>query len=292
MIGYKHILAVVDTRPSSRYALNKALILSARAQAKLTLLEVTPKGSLLTRLTQPNSDANPFIIYEDLLAQYRKQGVEVAIKTRLNNRLSRAILGELEQDNYDLVILNYKHHNPLFHKFSFADEWRLLRESDVAVMLVGAHDWEKEGHILTAIETDDSSRKHTDFNRKLLEETEHLARLLNNDIHLLNCFQEQNLSMAVTQPKEEQQPLNEESRHWMSLVDSAKPYHLEDSHLHLEEGLADHIIPDMAKRYRANVVILGSGEHHGLLSQLKGHTSEQIIDQLNCDIFAIKPASV
>ncbi|MFT5790509.1 MAG: universal stress protein E, partial [Shewanella sp.] len=32
-----------------------------------------------------------------------------------------------------------------------------------------------------------------------------------------------------------------------------------------------------------------AGEHHGFINDLKGHTSSVIIDQLKCDILAIKP---
>jgi len=291
MIAYRHILAVVDTHSPIQHALHKALIFSVKTQAKLTLLEVTPKNTLLTRLTRPTSSTSPSVVHRKLIEQYRTQGVEIEIKTRLNNRVSKAILKEVKQEKYDLIILNYKHHHPVFHELSFADEWRLLRESDIAVMLVGANKWEEHGHILTAIETDDESHRHSLFNQKLLDETEHIASLLSSDIHLVNCFLEQNLSMAITPPKVKNAHQNNRSRHWINLIDSAKPYHLKNNHLHLEEGLPDHIIPTMAERYAANIVILGAGEHHGLFSQFKGHTSEHIIDQLNCDIFAIKPAS-
>ncbi|ABV35599.1 UspA domain protein [Shewanella sediminis HAW-EB3] len=291
MIAYRHILAVVDTRSSTQDALHKALILVDKTHAKLTLLEVTPKNTLLSRLTHSSSSINPFVIHKKSIEQYRAQGIKIESKTRLNNSVSKAILEELEQEQYDLVILNYKHHHPLFHEFSFADEWRLLRQSDVAVMLVGANEWRENGHILTAIETDDASHQHLTFNQRLLDETEHIANLLSSDIHLVNCFLEQNISMAIKPPKVKHHRLNNQSSHWINLVDSAKSHQIESSHLHLEEGLPDHIIPNMAEKYGANIVILGAGEHHGLFSQFKGHTSEHIIDQLNCDIFAIKPAS-
>jgi len=290
MIAYKHILAVVDTRSPMQNSLRKAMILSDKTNAKLTLLEVSPKNTLLSKLTHSSSSIEPFAVHKKSIEQYRAQGKKIENKTRINNSVSKAILEELEQEQYDLVILNYKHHHPLFHEFSFADEWRLLRQSDVAVMLVGSNEWGENGHILTAIETDDASHQHNTFNQKLLDETEHIASLLSSDIHLVNCFLEQNLSMAI-KPSKVKHRLNNQRRHWINLVDSSNSHQIEHSHLHLEEGLPDHIIPNMAEKYGANIVILGAGEHHGLFSHFKGHTSEHIIDQLNCDIFAIKPAS-
>lgn len=291
MIAYKHILAVVDTRSPTQDALRKAMILADKTHAKLTLLEVSPKNTLLSKLTHSSSSIKSFVVHKKSIEQYCAQGNTIENKTNINNSVSKAILEELEHDKYDLVILNYKHHHPVFHEFSFADEWRLLRQSDVAVMLVGANEWGECGHILTAIETDDASHQHHTFNQKLLDETEHIASLLSSDIHLVNCFLEQNLSMAIKPPKVKNHRLSNQSRHWINLVDSVRSHQIENSHLHLEEGLPDHIIPNMAEKYRANIVILGAGEHHGLFSQFKGHTSEHIIDQLNCDIFAIKPAS-
>lgn len=150
----------------------------------------------------------------------------------------------------------------------------------------------KNGHILTAIETDDTSEQHQFFNKKLLDDSEEIASLLDNDIHIVNCFQNDNLSMKINYHQTAAENTNIKTPHWLDLIDSGQAYHLENSQLHLEEGLPDHIIPTIAAQYDANLVVVGASEHHDWFSQFKGHTSEHIIDLLHCDILAIKPSQV
>ncbi|NRD72621.1 universal stress protein [Shewanella sp. VB17] len=290
MISHQHILAVFSPHLCAQYALSKALLLATKTQAKLTLIKLKPPKFSLTKGTYSPIDGRLEIENENLIKQYCSLGLEVEIKHASSHSAPAEILTELKYNQYDMVVANYKNHHPIFHEFFLANEWRLLRQKHISVMLVGDKPWRKNGHLLTAIETNDRSKKHLAFNKKLLDETKILANILSHKIHLVNCFQDDNLSLAVKPPKSRSHRQKIKTQHWLNLVDSAQDYHLENSQLHLEEGLADHIIPAVADQYQATMVIIGASEHHNWLSKLKGHTSEQIIDQLHCDILAIKPS--
>ncbi|WP_232846971.1 universal stress protein [Shewanella nanhaiensis] len=290
MSSYQHILGVFSPHLSSQYALMKALFLADKSKSKLTLIQLaTPRFDFM-KSTNKSTDMMPLAENDDLILQYQNLGLEIEIKEVKSNSVSTEVLSEIEQDQYDLVIVNYKHHHPVFHEFFFAEEWSLLRQKQISVMLVGEKQWQHEGNILTAIETDDTSEQHLNFNKKLLDDSEEIASLLDNNIHLINCFHNNDLSMEVTISNSTDGHQDVKAQHWLDLIDSAQNYHLEDSQLHLVEGLPDHIIPTIADQYHANMVIVGASEHQGWLSQFKGHTSEQIIDQLHCDILAIKPS--
>ncbi|ACA85334.1 UspA domain protein [Shewanella woodyi ATCC 51908] len=289
MSSYQHILGVFSPYLSSQHALIKALILADKSKSKLTLIQLTTPKFNFMKSTNNSTDMQPLAENEDLIFQYQNLGLEIEIKEVKSNSVSTEVLAEVEQAQYDLVIVNYKHHHPIFHEFFFAEEWSLLRQKQISVMLVGDKQWQHEGNILTAIETDDTSEQHINFNKKLLDDSEEIASLLDNNIHLINCFHNNNLSMEVSISNSTVNHRDTKAQHWLDLIDSAQDYDLEDEQLHLIEGLPDHIIPTIAEQYHVNMVIVGASEHQGWLSQLKGHTSEQIIDQLHCDILAIKP---
>lgn len=291
MITYHHTLTLIDNNSSAQVALNKSLQLAKKTKAKVTALKIErPYNNLLSRLGLiPNNALDPMLFVKKLLSKYQRQGVEVEVKTIHNVKDHVAIINETQTQHYDLVVINNNHHN------NFLDEWRpsceahLLRDCQQPVMIVGNKSWQAKGHILTAIETCKSNQQHQQLNQCLLDDTRQLAMLLENDIHLVNCYQLDDLSMSVNPVKHCSSDLQQKQQHWQRLLESAEGYELEHDHLHLEQGLPDHVIPHVAHQCNANMLIIGAGEHHGLISELKGHTSSVIIDQLKCDILAIKP---
>ncbi|MGS0824446.1 universal stress protein [Shewanella sp. 0m-8] len=291
MISYHHTLTVIDNDSPVQLALNKALQLAKKTHAKVTVLKIEhPYNNVLSRLGLLSKQAlDPMLVVKKLLAKYQRLGVEVEIKAIKNLQDHVAILNEANKGNYDLIVVNNKHHNPVINEFIPSCEAHLLRECEHPVMIVGNKTWQQHGHILTALETADPDIEHSKLNQCLLDDTLQLATLLDSDIHLLNCYQIENWSMSVEKETNHLSDKEQKQQHWARLLSNAKNYHITNEHLHLEQGLPDHIIPTIAHQCNANLLVIGAGEHHGLISELKGHTSSVIVNQLKCDILAIKP---
>ena len=291
MISYHHTLTVIDNDSPAQCALNKALQLAKKTQAKVTALKIErPYNNVLSRLGLiPKQALDPMLFVKKLLAKYQRLGVEVEIKAIKTLKDHVAILNEATSDHYDLIVVSNKHHNPLISELFTSCEAHLLRECKHPVMIVGNKTWQRHGHILTALDTEGSDIEHSKLNQCLLDDTQQLASLLDSDIHLLNCYQTEDWSMAVEKEKNHLSDKEQKQQHWARLLSNAKNYHLTNKHLHLEEGLPDHIIPSVAHQCNANLLVIGAGEHHGLISEIRGHTSSIIVDLLKCDILAIKP---
>ncbi|WP_287817984.1 universal stress protein, partial [Idiomarina sp.] len=58
---------------------------------------------------------------------------------------------------------------------------------------------------------------------------------------------------------------------------------------YLSQGLPEQVIPEAAKQLDAELVVLGTIGRTGLSAALLGNTAEHVLDQLNCDVLAIKP---
>ncbi|MCL1145063.1 universal stress protein [Shewanella sp. 10N.261.52.F9] len=291
MIRYHHTLTLIDNNSAAQAALSKSLQLAKKTKAKVTALKIDrPCSNLLSRLGLiPKNALDPMLFVKKLLTQYQRQGVEVEIKTIKNVKDHVAILNETNNSNYDLVVINNNHHNALLNEWVPSCEDHLLRDCLQPVMIVGNKSWQSQGHILTALDTSGSNLEHKQLNQCLLDDSQQLANLLDNDIHLLNCYQLDNWSMSVTPEKHYSSESDQKQLLWQRLLDSAKGRQFAQDHLHLEQGLPDYVIPHIAHQCNANLLIIGAGEHHGLISELKGHTSSVIVEQLKCDILAIKP---
>lgn len=58
---------------------------------------------------------------------------------------------------------------------------------------------------------------------------------------------------------------------------------------HVEKGLPEEVIPDLAEHLQAGIVVLGTVGRTGISAAFLGNTAEQVIDHLRCDLLVIKP---
>ena len=186
-----------------------------------------------------------------------------------------------------MVVANHEKEASQHWLFNKSEHSHLLNVSDTSILFVGQHRWLNNGNILAAIETEENTLTHKTFNDEIIAKSNDFAKLLMSDIHLFNCYLE---SCSVSFRHET--PISEFQNHLKHLTSLVKPYHFEDRYLHVEEGLADDIIPYQANKYNANVVVMGCGEHRGVLSKIKGHTIDYVLENLECDLLALKQSSV
>ena len=69
-------------------------------------------------------------------------------------------------------------------------------------------------------------------------------------------------------------------------------YEISDERLHIAEGPADVLIPQVAHRLNAGVTVIGTVARTGISGALIGNTAEVILDSLESDILVLKPDDI
>ena len=59
--------------------------------------------------------------------------------------------------------------------------------------------------------------------------------------------------------------------------------------LHMPKGSARRQIPELARQLQVDCVAMGTGARTGVAGFFIGNTAENILDQLECPVLAIKP---
>ena len=77
--------------------------------------------------------------------------------------------------------------------------------------------------------------------------------------------------------------------HKKSMAAHATEFEIDVTHTHVEEGLPERVIEEVADKIDAELVVLGTIGRTGISAALIGNTAEHVIDQLNCDVLALKP---
>ena len=285
MKSFNNILVIAEDLRLNQVVLQKALLVAQRAQASLTIIANAEDEDIESHLES---------IYQLHMASLSMLPGEQIAKPEINIKIKylsapfsqKAILTEISTTTYDLLIkdINASH---LLWGFSRSDNHYLLREGNTNLLLVGQTQWQGRGNILTALETEESSEMHQEVNQFMVDESQYLAKLLNSDVHLVNCYQEAS-SIALSDDALTGHIEEPEQQHWHHLYNSAQNFGVQQDHIHIAEGLPEYAIPQEAEKYQADIVTIGAGEHHGLVSALKGHTCEYIIKTLPCDALILK----
>jgi universal stress protein E len=289
MVHYQHILAVSDSQTPADHVFQKAAILAHQTHARLTRLTIKLRGNrFLAKLLDKSlvTEVSTRINLSKATLAHPTKHV-----TRHANSLHQGVMTELAQDNYDLVILPHKRYHSIVSELVSADEWHLLRDTCVQVMFVNGCQWQPHGHILAAIEIDHTQTPHLALNEKIIKQSQQLATTLSSELHLINCYLEDNIGMAFENEEDAHchSILAQMTQHQLALDQVLENYPLAKRQRHIAQGLPEDAIPTTAALLKTNFVVMGAAEHKGMINKIKGHVSERVINQIPYDVLAIKP---
>jgi len=285
MKNLSNILTLVQPRTNDLISIKKSILLAKKSQATITILSMREKVSSYHKWLHGTVN-NRFDNSEQITALVnfaKHEGITINYEIKEEYHKFTALKNQLEQDKYDLVVSEYQKEESRLWPFNKSEYTNLINASDTSILFVSSQKWMNNGNVLAAIETEENTLAHTTFNNEIIEKCNDLANLLVNKVHLFNCYLE-NCSMSF----QDLEPKKEFYSHLEHLNTLVKPYHFEEKYLHVEQGLADDIIPSQAHKLNANIVVMGCGEHNDWLSKIKGHTIDYVLDKLDCDLLALK----
>ena len=66
---------------------------------------------------------------------------------------------------------------------------------------------------------------------------------------------------------------------------------IDDDFVHILKGDAPTVIPEFASLEGVDLIVMGTVGRSGMVGMLIGNTAEQILDQIECSVIAVKPSS-
>jgi len=299
MLDINHILVVLDQNDSEQPGFDRASWLAKALNADLTLLTTawdsfgdsasqladTAASSVREALTRrADSWVSSFI--DDPACE----GLSVSTEVHWQKHLHDAAIESARNNDYDLVIKSTQKHGLIDRLFSHSD-WNLMRHCPAPVMMVkSAGSW-KHNRILASIDATSSDKGHALINDNILSYAEHLADHFETDLHIANAYPMVAVALAmvpeVTPPDDIQNYITDQ--HKEATARWAEKFNIADDHVHVLEGDAEQVVPDIAAKIEADLVVVGTIGREGLSGILIGNTAEALVDKLSCDILVIKP---
>jgi len=291
-----NILVVLDDdRANARTLLDKAQRLAAGSGAKVHAVRIVFEGiaELSARAIDTTAELKTFILQaeesatEDLVEHARGKlpGLETA--TLWNARQWQGVLHAAERTGTDLIIKTASQRQGLGELVRTPDDWNLLRQAEVPVMLVKPQAWVDDPIVLCALDIFDEA--HDDLSIALLRDAAALTRALGGSLHVVVAYPLFERWVGELGGLRDYDALKhdveKEVRH--RVLSLAREAGVDYQRLYAEEGRADLVIANLATELDAELVVVGTHARKGLQGVLLGNTSERLIHEVNTDVVTV-----
>ena len=207
---------------------------------------------------------------------------------------AEAITTEVAKHNYDLVVKYTNAEESLKSLIVTPVDWQILRKCPTPILVVKDGDWKHQRRILVAVNvSDDENEAHSTFNDELVSLSMDLATSLDRgNIHLVTAYPPTPINMAIDLPEFNAGEYSSGLRgqYLLNMKALRQKYGIDADHTHVLEGFPEDVIPEVAEKLEAELVILGTIGRTGLSAAFLGNTAEHVISKLNCNLLAIKPS--
>jgi len=303
MTQYQNILVVIDPDQDDQPALRRAVYLNQRLGGKITAflaiydlsyelttaLATEERESMRQEMIQQRTE---WLRYQARV--YLESGIDIALKVIWHNRQQEAILQEIETGLYDLVLKMAHQYDRLESVIFTPTDWQILRKSPCPVWMVKDQPWPEQATAVVAVNLASDDQQHDDLNRKLVRETQALASQVNQTaVRLVGAYPITPVNLAIELPDFDAQSYSDAVRgqHLLAMKALRQHFSIGSAETYVEQGEPEEVIPDIAAKLNAGVVVLGTFGRTGFSAAFLGNTAEQVIDHLRCDLLVIRPDS-
>jgi universal stress protein E len=304
---FHNILVVIDPSTDQQKALKRAIELASKIN------KTTPdKPALVTAFfsifdfsyemtTMLSSDERDtmreMVIKEkqawvDELIKSINSPVAITSKVVWHNRPFEAIIEEVIHYSYDLVIKGTHQHDKFKSVIFTPTDWHILRKCPCPVLLVKDHKWPEQGNVLAAVNVGGDEEAHLSLNKAITSHTKSIAALICANVHLVNSYPGTPVNIAIEIPEFDASEYTNAmlTHHQSAMADHANDFSIPLINTHVKEGLPESVIESVAKNIDAELVVMGTVGRTGIPAALIGNTAEHVLDQLSCDVLALKPS--
>ncbi len=303
---YQNILVVIDPSTEKQKALKRAIELASRIQKKTEKkVKITAFLSIFdfsyemtTILSSEERDVMRQTVIndkkqwlDDIINLLNADKLDIQSQVIWHNRPFEAIIKQVIDHNYDIVVKGTHQHDKLKSVVFTPTDWHILRKCPCPVLLVKEHSWPSNGNILAAINVGSDESEHRSLDKKITEEAKQLATLIDANVHLVNSFPGTPVNIAIEIPEFNSSEYNDAmlKHHKQAMKSHCEQYDISTACTHVIEGLPETVIEQVSQQLDAELVVLGTIGRTGISAALIGNTAEHVIDQLNCDVLALKP---
>ncbi|MBR9882142.1 MAG: universal stress protein [Oceanospirillales bacterium] len=205
-----------------------------------------------------------------------------------------ALLRKCERFNADLLVYPVSTQPALLHHLLAPEDWKVLRESPVPLLLSRDRPWPEHPRIAVALDPFHPRNEPASLDGRLFGMAHRLVRELEGELHVLHTYTALPQSAVFDEHRiadfeHMQEDVTREHR--ARLESFLEPWQKEPgaAELHLLEGELHQEVPRLCEELRIDLLIIGNVQRGLLERLLVGSSAERLLDRVHCDLMVVKP---
>ncbi len=290
------LLVIADKEDGKNVALARAASLQAATGAKITLL-----GFCYVNISNPNDlkfatlsrgqlekhvVANRQKELEKLARQLKIKPKNITIKAIWGKDIAQAIISHCSKHNVDMVIKSAHRSETLLYT---STDWQLLRSCSAPVMITASKSWKKKPRIVAALDLSTTIKSKIALNHKVFKHALALANSLDQEVHIAHAIRTPQALIDLDIIDSRKYISKKRKEVQATAKAFCEGYDVDPGCVQLKAGPPEKIIPSIASKLKADVVVTGTVGRRGIKGKLMGNTVEAILNRLHTDVIAIKP---
>lgn len=288
------ILIIADTADKKQIALTRGTELAKTMGATIEVVAFTHEY-LKAASVEPASqaklkdhlikDASAWLDNE--LNKIHCGDLKIVSKVVWSKQLHQWVNKRCQQQDYMAVVKTGHRTNTFYHT---STDWHLLRECPAPVLLVAEKKWRKTRPILASLDLSSRKKSKQKLNQQILQTAALYASKFNRELHIIHALhistvlQDLDLIDSKALARERKAELEP------TIEKICAEYGLGKQQVHILAGEAHKVIPSVADKIKADLVVMGTTGRQGLAAYLLGNTAEKVLTYLRTDVLALKPA--
>ncbi len=299
MQRFKNILLMY---PCDQATLERATSLASNNHAKLTAMHVERELTGTSLITSPGSPAmklQDLVVKEyqsqlkTFVAPVKKAGVRVAMKVVVGTPFLE-IIREVIVQKHDLVMMTAEGKGGLKERLFGSTSLHLMRKCPCPVWVMKPTKRKPFLQIMAAVDPDPEEDSHDTLNAMILQLASSLAQQDDAELHVAHAWTLLGESLLESRgllgDAETSGYFQEELRRHQLMVEALIGKHTRGgAHIHIVKGMAEFVIPDIAKSENIDLLVMGTVCRTGIPGFFIGNTAEKILDEVDCSVLTVKP---
>ena len=231
---------------------------------------------------------------ENIAEPLRDQGLDVIVSSVWDRPLDDSIVRHVLRTNPRFVLKDTHYHSKLRQAIFTNSDWNLILKCPAPVWLSKPHDWPADARIIASIDPAHEHDVDSTLDALILNEAQMLASKLSGELHVFHAHRPLSSHMFSTADsrvvaiEELEKNFDQERKESYDALVTQRDISGRQSHW--VEGKPDTLLPELATRLDAGLVVMGAIARNKLESIFVGSTTENVLDKLPCDLLIVKPS--
>ncbi len=299
MRRFKKILVVAGAEGDASAALARAVALASADGARIKVYDVLdplPRSAkkLFKVIARPKLER--MLVdkrreeLEAIVAGVELHGVQVEVQVGMGLRFVE-IIREVLRNDHDLVmkpaVTGTRGRTSRFG----STDLHLMRECPCAVWILKPPRSGKSPRVLAAVDPDPTDPDSSRLSDSVMELAISLSKLEKSDLHVVHAwilYNEKVLNVLVGNLDKLIRNTRKNHRRWLNALLERFSLPRDRRRVHLVQGPAKEAIPQLARKKRVSLIVMGTAARSGVPHFLIGNTAEDVLNEVDCSVVTVK----